>query len=75
MKTTSNLGFAAFLMLKDYKIVKPPEKESGGRFAFFFDISKESLEALWFEYTTSSYQRFDHALVTLKKMLPREPWV
>lgn len=71
MKTTSNLGFAAFLMLKNYKILKPPEREESGRFAFFFDVQKEQLETLYFEYSTGEFQKYDNCSVTLKKMIPR----
>jgi hypothetical protein len=72
MLKISNLGFAAFLMLRDKKLISSPTKELGGKFEFYFDIQKTEYDKLLFDYTISDFAKFDNNLINLKKMLSQE---
>lgn len=67
----SNLGLAAYLRMRGYKLSGNPTREVDGRFSFVFIISAEMLEKLNYEYLNGNYAKYDNALVSLKKMLPR----
>lgn len=69
--TISNLGLAAFLLMKEYKLLQNPTRESDGKFSFTFNVNGEELERLSYEYFSGNFSRYDNALVRLKKMLPR----
>ena len=69
--TVSNLGLAAFLLMKKYKLKQTPTRESDGKFSFVFNINKEELEKISYEYYCSEFSLYDVMLVKLKKMLPR----
>lgn len=67
----TNLGFAAFLMLKNYKLVESPSRDEDGKFLFKFEIEEEDNKILLHEYSTGDFAKFDSCLVNLKRMLPR----
>lgn len=67
----SNLGYAAYLMLKGFKLLDTPTRTSYGNFQFKFDITEDMNKALLHEYSTGDFSKFDAYLVTLKRMLPR----
>ena len=69
--SVSNLGFAGFLMLRGFKLIGKPIKGEQGKFAFFFEIEKETHDQLFTEYCSGDYSRFDNIIVNLKRMLPR----
>jgi hypothetical protein len=70
MLKISNLGFAAFLMLKEKKLLAAPTKEVGnGKFEFYFNISQDDHDILLHEHATSDFSKFDNNLINLKKML------
>lgn len=67
----TNLGFAAFLLLKGYKLTGQPNRDLDGKFLFPIDITKEDHDRLMMEYTQSDYSKFDSFVVNLKRLLPR----
>jgi hypothetical protein len=67
----SNLGYAAYLMLKDYKLLDTPTRTEDGKFNFNFEIDEELNKKLLHKYSISDFSKFDNYLVTLKRMLPR----
>jgi hypothetical protein len=69
MLKISNLGFAAFLMLKEKRLLATPTKDTNGKFEFYFDIAQDNYDALLHEYATSDFSKFDNNLINLKKML------
>ena len=68
-KTTSNLGFAAFLMLKGYVLVSQPMRDAQNKFLFCFNINQEVANNLYYEYLNSEFNKFDNNVVTLKRTL------
>jgi hypothetical protein len=69
MLKISNLGFAAYLMLKNKKLLAAPTKESTGKFEFYFNLSQDEYDSFLHEYATSDFSKFDNNLINLKKML------
>ena len=67
MYTTSDLGFAAFLMLKGIKLISASKQQ--GRFCFEFDDQNGVVNTLSVEYLNSEFPRYDNAVRTLKKLL------
>lgn len=67
----SNLGFAAYLMLYDFKLDGTPEKDTSGKFIFRFIIDEDVHDKLMKNYYNSDFAKFDSILVNLKRMLPR----
>lgn len=68
-KTTSNLGFAAYLMIKGFELIRPPNKDVNSKFVFQFNLPNEQANDLYYEYLNSDFQKFDNNLVSLKRML------
>lgn len=70
MLKISNLGFAAYLMLKDKRLLSAPTKEAdSGKFEFYFNITKDEYDILLHEYAIGDFSKFDNNLINLKKML------
>lgn len=70
MLKISNLGFAAFLMLREKKLLATPTKEANnGKFEFYFNLSQDEHDTLLHEYVTGDFCKFDNNLINLKKML------
>lgn len=68
----SNLGFAAYLLLKGYKLIGNPELDkASNRFIFNFEINKERHKELLYEYSMGDFAKFDSFVLNLKRMLPR----
>jgi len=67
----TNLGFAAYLMMRGYKLLENPSRDIDGKFQFKFDIAEERQSALLRKYANGSFARFDNQLVNLKRMIPR----
>ena len=68
----NNLGFAAYLLLKDYKLLSNPELDPlSNRFLFNFEIEDEKCKSLLYEYSISDFAKFDGFVLNLKRMLPR----
>lgn len=70
MKETANLGYAAFLILKNYKLIEPATI-CDKKFSLKFDIDETTDRQLFKEYTNSDHSKFDAIIVNLKKSLPR----
>jgi hypothetical protein len=62
---TSDLSLAAFLKVKNFKLLKV-SKESSGRFLFTFEDTGNA-EELAIEFTNSEFASYDSALRALKK--------
>ncbi len=67
MFATSDLGFAAFLMIRGYKLSSA--SKATGRFVFEFEDPGSSANSLSVEYLNSEFPRYDNAVRTLKKLL------
>lgn len=67
MFITSDLGFAAFLMIKGFKLFSA--SKDSGRFVFEFEDPESSANSLSVEYLNSEFPRYDNAVRTLKKLL------
>ena len=67
----SNLGYAAFLMVEDFKLIESPSRDGDGKFVFNFDITEEKEKEMLHKYSTSKFAKFDSCLVNLKRMIPR----
>ena len=67
----TNLGYAAYLMLKGYRLIEPPSRDKDKKFIFKFDIEEEANKQLLHEYSTGDFAKFDSYIVNLKRMLPR----
>lgn len=70
MQEITNLGYAAYLMLKGYKLLEPPSRKDG-KFIFKFTIETDINHKMFYEYTTGEFSKFDGMIVNLKKTLPR----
>ncbi len=66
--TTSDIGVAAYLQLKQCKLLVCKRAETG-RFHFEFDNSQGQCEQLTFEFLNSEYCKFDNNVRNLKKIL------
>jgi hypothetical protein len=67
MFETADLGFAAFLMIRSFKLISA-EKVSG-RFLFVFEDPDTKANTMSVEYLNSEFPRYDNAVRTLKKLL------
>lgn len=67
----TNLGFAAFLMMRQYKLIESPTIDKDKRFIFKFEIEDNICKKLFYEYSTGDFAKFDSCIVNLKRMLPR----
>ena len=68
--TTSDIAFAAFLMMNGLKLVFA--KRESGKFVFTFDDKNNLANSLSHEYLISDFPRFDAAMRQIKKILYRE---
>jgi len=73
---TSSLGFAAFLLLRGYKLVKQPEKvektsaktqETKEKYSFQFDMTQIEMNQLYDTFVVSDYYNYDSILHKLRK--------
>ena len=67
MFRTSDLGFAAFLMINNFKLISA--SKASGRFVFEFDDPDGKANSVSVEYLNSEFPRYDNAVRTLKKLL------
>ena len=68
--TTSDLAFAAYLMLRGYKLITC-DRTDAGKFNFVFEDPAGDASSLLVEYLSSDFCKFDTNLKNLKKMLYR----
>ena len=66
--TTSDIGIAAYLQLKGYKLVDCRRLETG-RFHFEFDDTDGQCQSISFEFLSSDFCAFDNNVRNLKKIL------
>ena len=78
--STSSLGFAAYLQLKGYKLVRPPEKvekvstltqEKTEKYNFVFNITQEEMNGLYDNYVTTEFYNYDSILHQLRKSISK----
>jgi len=65
---TSDIAIAAYLMLKEFKLLSVA-RESSGKFKFDFEDPNNNAKAAAVEYIGSQYCVFDTHLKNLKKLL------
>ena len=68
MYTTSDIGIAAYLQLKGYKI-KECRKLETGKFHFSFEDPNSQCPSLSLEFLESDFCKFDNNVRNLKKVL------
>ena len=68
MYTTSDIGIAAYLQLKGFKIVECKSTETG-KFHFSFEDPSSLCSALSLEFLDSDFCKFDNNVRNLKKIL------
>ena len=70
MKTykTSDIGIAAFIMMKGLKLIEA-KRSSTGRFLFTFEDPKSLASKLAVEYLNSESAKFDANMKNLKNIL------
>ena len=71
MFAVHNLGFAAYLQMQGYSLLRPPYRDEEGRFVFEMALDEIEGRQKFYEYSASGYAEFDAKLVRLKKMLKR----
>lgn len=65
---TSDLAIAAFLMLKEYKLVSA-SREPSGKFRFVFKDPNETAQSSAVEFLSSDCCKFDTHIKNLKKII------
>ncbi len=65
---TSDLGLAAFMVMRGLSLVSA-ERLDSGRFEFVLEDHNESSKSLSIEYISSEFCQFDNQVRTLKKLL------
>ena len=68
MFTTSDIGIAAYLQLKGYKLAECKRLESG-KFHFSFKDPNSECQSVSLEFLDSDFCRFDNNVRNLKKIL------
>ena len=68
MFTTSDIGIAAYLQLKGFKLTICKRLETG-KFYFSFEDPKSLGQSLSLEFLASDFCRFDNNVRNLKKVL------
>ena len=68
MFETSDIALASYLMMKNIKLVSAG-KESGGRFRFVFEDSKNECNTHSIDYVHSDFSKFDNYMRNLKNIL------
>lgn len=69
--STSSLGFAAYLLMHNHKMICAPIK-GGRKFKFEFDLDSETISMMYQEYAASQFNNFDTILQTLRRSLRNE---
>ena len=68
MYTTSDIGIAAFLQLKKFKLVECRRLETG-KFHFVFEDPESKCSSISLEFLDSDFCIFDNNVRNLKKVL------
>jgi hypothetical protein len=68
MYTTSDIGIAAYLQLKKFKLVECKRLDSG-KFYFVFEDPNNQCTIMALEFLDSDFCRFDNNVRNLKKIL------
>ena len=72
--STTDIGVAAFLRLKGYKILKAGRQAGrNSRFVFVFDDPGGTADGHAIDYANSDCQRFDAEIRNLKKLIHGRP--
>lgn len=66
----SNLGFAAFLILRNHPLVENPSRDDK-KMIFKFNLTEDEYKELYRIYINSELSSFDRIITHLKKLLPR----
>ena len=72
MYETSDLGIAAYLMLKNYDL-KSCDVLPSGRYSFQFADHDGKAQELSMEFLKSDFSKYDDKMRTLRKMLKFRP--
>ena len=65
---TSDLSMAAFLLMRDLKLLEA-EKVSSGKFNFLFDDPDDRAKKLALDFVNSEFCEFDNQIRNLKKLI------
>ncbi len=65
---TSDLSLAAFLLMRDLKLISA-EKVSSGKFKFSFADPNDSAKKLALDFVNSEFCEFDNQVRNLKKLI------
>ena len=68
MFTTSDIGIAAYLQLKGFKL-KECKRLDTGKFYFCFDDTQQECQSISLEFLDSDFCKFDNNVRNLKKIL------
>lgn len=68
MSSTSNNGFAAFLILHNHEMVAKPVRIDGKN-RFEFSMPRKLMDELFLEYTKSQFPAFDAVMRSLRREL------
>ena len=68
MYTTSDIGIAAYLQLKGFKLTECKRLESG-KFFFSFQDDEDRCKLISLEFLDSDFCKFDNNVRNLKKIL------
>ena len=66
----TNLGFAAYLIMTGHKLIDTPYRDDKNQFIFKIDVDQSQIKDLFYQYSTSKFNKFDSIVVSLKRMLP-----
>ncbi len=66
--TTSDIGIAAYLRLKGFRLVQCKRLESG-KFYFEFEDKDNSCQSMSLDFLESDFCKFDNIVRNLKKVL------
>jgi hypothetical protein len=78
--STSSLGFAAYLILKGHKLIKPPEKvekvsgltrKKTEKYNFVFNITQTMMNELYDNFVTTEFFNYDSILHQLRKSISK----
>ena len=68
-KETTDLGFAAYLLMNDMKIVKLESNNYGGKYNFKFEDNNSKFDELQMNYMNSESRKFDGSMRIIKMMI------
>jgi len=66
---TSDIALAAYLLMKERKILKLTDNNGNGKYSFIFDNNNNRVEELKINYANSESRRFDGSMRIIKMMI------